>query len=389
MGTSLEQLANLRQTKSCRESSWDRAGGNKDYLRIAAEEERIIFHKQGPARISHIWMTINSPVRYYLRKILIRMYWDGEENPSVECPIGDFFGVGHGVANHYMSLPLNMVTKQGACQTFAAMNCFFSMPFRKEAKITIVNETGEDIPNFYFYIDYEAGQQFGADVMYFHAVWNRENPTKGLLDMEQLKGRHDRFRGPLEEVASITNLDGRDNYVILDAEGSGHFVGCNLSIDHINPVPNVTWFGEGDDMFFIDGEAWPPALHGTGTEDYFCTAWDFPSGKYDGPYHGISLAEPIVTPTIWEEDEAWGGGSFGYSGKWTAYRFHIEDPIVFHQSLRFSIEHGHGNSLSNDYSSVAYWYQLEPHKTFKPILPAEARLPLLTKEALRRYCRSI
>jgi Protein of unknown function (DUF2961) len=389
MNTALGQLMYRRNTTSKRASSWDRTGGNKDYIAIEQGEERVIFQESGPARISHIWMTLNCEAAYYFRKILIRMYWDGEEHPSVEVPLGDFFGVGHGVANHYVSLPLNMITKQGSPQSYTAMNSYFSMPFKREAKIVIVNESEEPIPNFYFYIDYECYDRLDDDVLYFHACWNRENPTKGTLDMEALKHKHSEFRGPLQQVADLKNIDGNENYVILDAEGYGHFVGCNLSIDHINPVPNVTWFGEGDDMIFIDGETWPPSLHGTGTEDYFCTAWDFPSGKYDAPYHGISLAEPLSVPAAWEEKQAWGGGSFGYSGKWTAYRYHIEDPIVFKKSIRMTIEHGHGNSLSNDYASTAYWYQGEPHKTFNPMLPAALRLPLTNKQSLANYTKSI
>lgn len=389
MSTSLNQLIYPRKTRSKRVSSYDTTGGNRDFVAIGQGEEKVIFHERGPACINHIWFTISCGAAYYFRKVLIRMYWDGEEHPSVECPLGDFFGVGHGVANHYVSLPLNMITKQGAPQTFAAMNCFFHMPFEREGKIVIANESEADIPNFYFYVDYEVHERFEREVLYFHAQWRRENPTRGLLDMERLKDGLTEFAGALRTVGGLKNTDGLENYVILDAVGRGHFAGCHLSVDHINPVPNVTWFGEGDDMIFIDGESWPPSLHGTGTEDYFCAAWDYPSGKYDGPYHGISLAEPFRAPDAWEEKQAWGGGSFGYSGKWTAYRYHIEDPIVFDKSIRFTIEHGHGNSLSNDYSSVAYWYQDEPHRTFAPILPAAERLPLSNKESLRSYLRSI
>ncbi|MFD1906491.1 DUF2961 domain-containing protein [Paenibacillus rhizoplanae] len=96
-----------------------------------------------------------------------------------------------------------------------------------------------------------------------------------------------------QKVYELKNLTGDDNYVLMDAVGEGHYVGCNLSIDHLNPMPGFSWPGEGDDMFFIDGEPWPPRLHGTGTEDYFCAAWGYPSGKYDSPYHGISLYAPI------------------------------------------------------------------------------------------------
>ena len=385
----LEKLTRKIHGKSHRQSSWDRTGGNQDYVRIESGEEKTIFDVQGPAEINHIWCTFASEAPYAFRSIVIRMYWEEEDSPSVEVPIGDFFGVGHGVASHYISLPLNMITRQGAPQSFAAMNSFFHMPFARRGRITIGNDTGMVIPNFYYYIDYRSLDSFFEDGLHFHAMWHRENPTDGVLHMEQLGQTQKTFRGPIEKVSSMKNLNGQGNYVILDAIGAGHYIGCNLSIDHINPVPNVTWFGEGDDMIFIDGESWPPSMHGTGTEDYFCTAWDFPSGKFSGPYHGISLAEPYRTPDVWETPGTWGAGSFGYSGKWTAYRFHIEDPIIFNRSILVTIEHGHANSLSNDYASTAYWYQTEPHKQFRPLPVAAARMPLTTKESLKSYCRSI
>lgn len=384
----LEGLMRSVPGRSLRQSSWDRTGGNRDYISIGTGEERVIFDADGPAQITHIWCTFASPETYAFRRLLIRMYWDDEETPSVESPIGDFFGVGHGVASHYMSLPLNMVTRQDGPQPFAAMNCFFQMPFMKRGRVTIVNQCASEVPNFYFYVDCRTLES-PEDLLYFHAQWRRENPTDGVLDMSRLKAAHTQFRGPIDEVSNLKNLTGEGNYVILDAEGRGHYVGCNLSIDHIGPVPNVTWFGEGDDMIFIDGEPFPPSLHGTGTEDYFCAAWDYPSHRYSGPYHGISLAEPAVVNGAWETPGTWGAGSFGYTGKWTSYRFHIEDPVIFHTAIRVTIEHGHANSLSNDYASTAYWYQAEPHKRFQPIFPVEQRLPYTSKESLARYMRSI
>jgi hypothetical protein len=388
MGTSLKSLIYPRQGRSVRQSSFDRTGGNKDYYVIEAGEEKVVFEMQGPAQINHIWMTVYSKVPYYLRRVLIRMQWDDESTPSVECPLGDFYGVGHGVASHYMSLPLNMVTKQGPPQIYAAMNCFFAMPFQKHGKVTIVNQTGAEM-GLYFYFDCEMSPGWKEEPLTFHAWWNRQNPTDGIVDMQQLKRVVGESVDEIRKFPELKNTDGTGNYLILSAEGRGHYVGCNLSIDHINPVPNITWFGEGDDMFFIDGEPWPPSLHGTGTEDYFCAAWDYPAGKYDGPYHGISLAQPVVAPTAWDEPGFWGVGSYAYSGKWTTYRFHIEDPVIFRKSLLFSIEHGHANSLSNDYSSTAYWYQTEPHKPFPVILAPELRLPLATKESLQKYTLSI
>ena len=389
MSTALKNLMYRKTGHTKRQSSWDKTGGNQDYIRICKGEEKAIFEACGPAQINHIWCTINCDQLYYFRTILIRMYWDDEDTPSVEAPIGDFFGVGHGVANHYMSLPLNMVTRQDGPQKHAAMNCYFTMPFAKKGRVTIVNQCDVDIPNFYYHVDYEETESFPENTLYFHSQWRRQNPTDGKLDMEKLKKKHAEFDGPLKEISSIKNLSGAENYVILEASGAGNYVGCNLSIDHINPVPNVTWFGEGDDMIFIDGESWPPTLHGTGTEDYFCAAWDYPSLKYDGLYHGISLAETCRVNGSWETPGTWGAGSFGYTGKWTTYRFHIEDPVIFSKSLKVTIEHGHGNSLSNDYASTAYWYQTEPHMAFPKMLDAKDRLPITTKASISSYCKSI
>lgn len=385
----MHELYLRKEGTSHRDSSWDRIGGNRDFMEIKAGTTAVISDIEGSGVIKHIWMTIGARDKYAFRKVLIRMYWDGEAEPSVDSPVGDFFGVGHGVASHYVSMPLNMITTQGVVENKAAMNCFFEMPFRQSARIEIVNECENDTV-LYFYVDY-VKQPVSEDSFYFHASWRRENPTKGSANLDQLKAEQDQQHKPNyahdDKVCEIKNLTGDDNYVLLDAEGEGHYVGCNLSIDHINPVPGFSWPGEGDDMFFIDGEPWPPRLHGTGTEDYFCAAWGYPSGQYYAPYHGLSLYAPIR-----ENGDAWKESntiSFNdYSGKMTQYRYHITDPIIFRKSIRFSIEHGHGNCQANDYSSVAYWYQREPHKAFPEMLPVELRLPLAEKESARRFYRT-
>ncbi|MEC0175053.1 DUF2961 domain-containing protein [Paenibacillus favisporus] len=382
------QLYFRKEGTSRRLSSWDQTGGNRDYIVIGAGQRAAIAEIAGSGVIQHIWMTIAAKNKYAFRKVLIRMFWDDEQEPSVDSPVGDFFGVGHGVASHYVSMPLNMLTTQGVIEDKAAMNCFFEMPFRRGARIEIMNECEDEIV-LYFYVDY-VEKEVPDDSFYFHASWRRENPTKGLVDLSALKAEHDKqdkANYADQKVYELKNLSGDDNYVLLDAVGEGHYVGCNLSIDHLNPMPGFSWPGEGDDMFFIDGEPWPPRLHGTGTEDYFCAAWGYPSGKYDAPYHGLSLYAPIR-----ENGDAWKESntiSFSdYSGKMTQYRFHIVDPIIFRKSIRFSIEHGHANSQSNDYSSVAYWYQREPHKVFPQILPVSQRLPISEKEGARLFYRT-
>ena len=160
----------------------------------------------------------------------------------------------------------------------------------------------------------------------------------------------------LPSESSYQNPTGEGNYVILDAHGRGHYVGCHLDIDVFERQVN-DWYGEGDDMIFIDGHL---AMHGTGTEDYFNTAY-CPRTEYCAPYHGLTLYS--------------GTPEWPWSGRNSVYRYHIADPIHFHESIKVTIEHGHANKLSNDYSSTAYWYQLEPHRPF-PSLPAVAkRLP--------------
>ena len=338
VGSPLADLATLRDARSKRESSFDRTGGNGDWIVVEPGKRVVIADIKGAGCIRHIWFTMASDDPRYLRKYLLRMFWDGEKNPSVEVPVGDFFGVGHGVANHFVSLPLNMTRGPGR-DIRAGMNCYFPMPYAKSARIEMENQCVETVHHFY-YIDYEEYDALPEDQGRFHAWWNCENPTKAV-----------RLRGGL-------NTTGDENYLILDAKGRGHYVGCVLSIDNINPpTAGHGWYGEGDDMIFIDGEKWPPSLHGTGTEDYFCEAWGFPSGEYAGPYHGVSLA----------------GGIQDWTGKWSLYRFHIEDAVHFQKSIRVSIEHGHANNLANDYSSVAYWYQTEPHKKFPKLRVAPKR----------------
>ncbi|UCH58065.1 MAG: DUF2961 domain-containing protein, partial [Candidatus Bathyarchaeota archaeon] len=143
---------------------------------------------------------------------------------------------------------------------------------------------------------------------------------------------------------------------ILEAEGRGHYVGCNMNVHNLRETKEFNWYGEGDDMIFIDGEK-SPSIVGTGTEDYYCMSW-CPTQEYCAPFHGLPLP----------------GGS-NWSGKVTWYRYHILDPVYFQKSNRVTIEHGHANHRSDDYSSTAYWYQTEPHRPFGPILPLEERLP--------------
>lgn len=337
----LRDLINFKNFKAKRISSYDRTGGNKDNITIPVKSTAVLANIKGAGIIKHIWFTISCEDKFHLRKLILRMYWDKEKNFSVEVPVGDFFGVGHSKVSAYQSLPLNMTDGTGEDGGHTAMNCYFPMPFTRNARVEIVNECAVPVRSFYYYIDYEEHKKM-QNVPYFHAQWRRENPCKAV-----------KFDKKIPE-SKQSNLTGKENYLILEAEGKGHYVGCNLSIHNLSSG----WWGEGDDMVFVDGEKWPPSLHGTGTEDYFCNAWGMQDQHY--LFAGTSLFN--------KKHKDW-------IGKWTIYRFHILDPVPFKKSIKVTIEHGHANNRADDYSSVAYWYQKEPHKKFPGMLPVKGRLP--------------
>lgn len=349
--SSLSGLARLGTgVRRERSSSYDIKGGNRDWWVIAPGESVPITEILGAGCIKHIWMTVGSVDPAFPRKIVLRAFWDGEDQPSVECPLGDFFGIGHGIIKNFWSAPLQMSPQDGR-----AFNCWFPMPFAQSARVEVQNECSSEI-NLYFYIDYERYDRLEEGLGRFHAQWRRENPTTGFGEPTRRFAQDNTY---MWEIWNTPNLDGSGNYVILEAQGKGHYVGCHLDIDCFQREKN-DWYGEGDDMIFIDGEPWPPRLHGTGTEDYFNTAF-CPHEEYNSPYHGV---------TVCSGDVEW-----PWRGKNSVYRYHIEDPIYFEESIRVTIEHGHGNSLSNDYSSTAYWYQTEPHLPFQPLLAVKDRLP--------------
>ena len=355
---SLRDLTKFKEVRTRRISSYDKTGGNLDFIRIPRDRKVTLANIKGAGCITHIWFTINCRDNDYLRKILLRMYWDGEKDPSVDTPLGDFFGIGHGVAKSFQSLPLNIVGGTGMKGDRAAFNCYWPMPFSKSAKVEVVNECYCMIDNFYYHIDYEEYKQPDEDALMFHAKWRRENPCDG----EKLAGEN-----VFEAFIKPKNLSGEGNYVILEAEGKGHYAGCILNVDNLEIGDKALkfgktpfeWWGEGDDMIFIDGEKWPPSLHGTGTEDYFLHAWGMQKDSF--LYAGTSLYE-------FDPD-------FKNRRKCTAYRFHIDDPVRFKKSIKVTIEHGHANTQSNDYSSVAYWYQTEPHRPWALMPKADERLP--------------
>jgi len=341
-GGPLAGLPILRNCTTRRASSWDRSGGNDDRLHIQPGEEAVLANIQGAGCVRHIWITIACDEPDFLRKIVLQAWWDGEETPSVKVPVGDFFGVGHAQTRNFSSLPLQMSPEDGK-----GFNCWFPMPFAQAARITATSECMEKEVLFYYYIDYEQYDELPDGLAYFHAQWRRQNPTDGISD-EGMSNEAYEFGGE--------NCSGEGNYVVLEARGRGHYVGCNMNYHNLRITEKWNWYGEGDDMIFVDDEPFPPSLHGTGTEDYFNTSW-CPTQVYSAPYHGITMA-----------------GGPNWSGKISLYRFHIEDPVCFRKSIRVTIEHGHNNHRSDDIASTAYWYQAEPHLPFN-ILPTEKRLP--------------
>lgn len=344
IGGPLRSLARRRTCRSKRLSSYDRTGGNADFIVIKPGERAELGTIPGAGCITHIWMTSTSQEPAWLRRLVLRMWWDGEAEPSVQVPLGDFFGVGHGRTVTFASLPLQMSPQDGA-----SLNCWFPMPFANGARIEVASDCTEHEAILYFHIDYEQHDRLPTDLLRFHVQWRRENPTVSTLPL-----RDDTFD---EWYGGGQNVSGDENYVILEATGAGHYVGCSLSIFNGHPDARYSWYGEGDEMIFIDGEGWPPSIHGTGTEDYTGSAWS-PTQPFSAPYHGLPLA-----------------GGENFRGASTLYRFHIEDPIVFEQSIRVTIEHGHANHRADDVSSTAYWYQAEPHAAFPPLPPVAERLP--------------
>lgn len=235
------------------------------------------------------------------------MYWDGNDYPSVESPIGPFFGQGWNESYNYSSMPLAAGPKEGT-----GLTSYFAMPFEKGARIEIENQSGKTIKAFYFYVDYFEMKKLPKDMGRFHA-WYNHNLTEALPEGETEWGLTGKQH---------PNSTGERNYVFIETKGKGHFVGINYYIH----CPTPMWYGEGDDMWFIDGEELP-SLIGTGTEDFFNTSW-CPKEKFSFPYFGA----PRVN-----EDHGW-------LGRTHVYRFFISDPIFFESSVKGTIEHGSNNN---------------------------------------------
>ena len=334
-------LARIRSGKTGRSSSWDTTGRNTDYWFIPAGESRVLADIKGPGVITHIWLT----QRDHYRECLLRITWDNAGYPSVLVPLGDFFCLGHGIVNSFDSLLFNASTVQNnRFNQGCALNCYIPMPFKERAVVELVNESREPHRQ-YFYVDYETFDELPEDAGYFHAEFRRTNPFGGW-------GHEILVNTPEADIVNKEQLAWENNYVILETEGRGHYIGCNISVTNFQG----TWWGEGDDMIWVDGYKWPPDLHGTGSEDYLNQAWRMQDNAF--LRNGSSIYESNTN---------------GYQ---TSYVFHIENPVRFQKEIKVTIEHGHGNHLANEMSSVAYWYAEKPARIATPP-DVDKRMPVL------------
>jgi hypothetical protein len=335
----LFEPARLRDYKTRRSSSWDRTGGNNDSVPVEAGHAATLLDITGAGVITHIWFTINSSDAMHLKNLVLRAWWDSESTPSIEVPIGDFFGLGLGEYFVYQSELL-------AVAPIKALNAYFKMPFANAARLTLTNEGKVRTDSLYFAIDYVTLASLPPNLGRFHAQYRQAAPCMGEIN--------DWNKQYEPVVNDRKNLSGEGNYVFFEATGKGHFVGVTHSIEQNQDG----WFGEGDDMIFIDGDT-APTINGTGSEDYYNGAWDFGGQAFANMHQG---APYMVDPER-------------IGGRCCLYRWHTESPITFEKSIKVTIEHGHANHRSDNFYSTAYWYQAEPHANF-PALPAVAdRVP--------------
>ena len=296
-------------------------------IHIAPNQLVTLAEIAGPGAIQHIWCTVHPQ---HWRRLVLRIYWDGEETPSVETPIGDFFCNGWGERCNVTSLPV-------AVNPAGGFNSYWEMPFRGSVRITLENLSPDEVRGFYYSIDY-CLTDVPDDAAYFHAQWRRNNPL------------------PYGEVHTL--LDG--------VQGQGHYVGTYIAWQS-----NTTgWWGEGEIKFYLDGDGEWPTICGTGTEDYFGGAWNWehPKGQY-----GVYSTAYLGLPQVIQPD-----GLYRSQSRFGMYRWHVQDPIRFQEDLRVTIQALGWRSaleekrrylpLQDDIASTAFWYQAEPHAAF-PALP--------------------
>ncbi len=324
----LDSLTRQQQFEARRASSSNTdLTKNGDARPIPPGETLVLMDEDGPGIITHFWNTVGAEDLFHGRSLVLRIYYDGAEQPSVQAPLGDFFGVGHGAGADYTSAVAS-VSSHGRSRA-----CYWRIPFRQHVKVTISNDHPTlKVDSFYYYLDWQKHESLPEDTTYFHAEYRQAMPaTPG-------------------------------NYTILETTGRGHYVGTVHSAQQVE----IGWYGEGDDFFYIDGAS-APQLRGTGTEDYFNDAWGF--REFSSPYHGVSLYEGVFP-----------------GDRVTAYRWHLPDPVPFKESLKVEIEHrgsvfteqtrhlGQFFERPDWVSSVAFWYQYPPKSIAESLPPADQRI---------------
>jgi hypothetical protein len=278
---------------------------------------------EGPGVIQHIWITVQEQA---YRDTVLCFYWDGEETPSVQVPLGDFFCNGHGLRCNVNSLPV-------AVNPVGGFNCYWPMPFRRHAQVTIENQGSKPIPAFFYQITY-ALTDVPESAAYLHAQWRR----------------------------SLTTREYPEHVIVSDVQGQGHYVGTYLAWTQFSNG----WWGEGEVKFYVDGDTDYPTICGTGTEDYFGGAWCFGGGA--DPTKTETYSTPFLGYPLYRNEP-------GEVPKHGLYRWHVLDPICFKRDLRVTVQalgwwpNGKFEPLTDDIASVAYWYQAEPHTPF-PDLPS-------------------
>jgi hypothetical protein len=334
----LANLASPQQGRSMRATSTFRLGAdgkydpraeplgdrtersNYDNFRVPPGQTHVCMDVKGPGMITHMWFTFLGPEPQDWAQqgsathqdMLLRIYWDDNPRPGVEAPLGDFFANCFGKRSEVISMPVIV-------EDADSYNCFWRMPFRKSARVEIVNQSDKPINLLYYNIDWIKLKSLPRDTPYFYAQYRQEYPVQS----------------------------GKD-YLILETTGKGHYVGTVLAVRTRSP----SWFGEGDEKIYIDGEP-KASIWGTGTEDYFLSAWGLK--RTSTPYFGVPYFDQ------------WGI----VGGHTSAYRWHIHDPIVFNKGIKVTLEHWgwispdenperrsmSWNEREDDYSSVAFWYQ--------------------------------
>lgn len=361
----LYDLKNLASRSACAENPFalpgaggKTGGGRKGSPCIVGFQDGstiTLLDQKGPGVVRHIWCTIPPGNPLHLRNLILRIYWDDQDCPSVEVPLGDFFCC-HGGMRHLSSELLSTMAGRG-------FNCWIPMPFRERARMTLENSSGSEVRMFFYQVSFTLGDDLGADTGYFHANFRRNNPC------------------PIHE-----------DYTILDGvSGKGVYLGTVLAI---RSLYRESWWGEGEFKFYLDGEAYP-TICGTGTEDYIGQAWGL--AEVCAPWQGCPLAD----------DNA---------GFYSLYRFHGKDPIYFNHSIKVTIQQiGYGSRIkaadfygkefrqyhaagspddseccyydrSDDYASVAYWYQTLPSAPLAAIPDRQSRssdLPVFQRKAVQ------